>query len=91
MRRAGSRVRIVCQLIDAETDRHLWAETYDRELTDIFAIQSDVALQIAAALEAELSARGAARRSGRSPPTTSRRTSSTSRASTASTAGPRKA
>jgi serine/threonine-protein kinase len=54
VRRAGSRVRIVAQLIDAETDRHLWAETYDRELTDIFAIQSDVALQIGAALEAEL-------------------------------------
>ncbi len=55
IRRAGNRVRIVAQLIDAETDRHLWAETYDRDLTDIFAIQSDVALQIAGALEAELS------------------------------------
>jgi serine/threonine-protein kinase len=55
VRRAGSRVRIVSQLIDVESDRHLWAETYDRELTDIFAIQSDVALQIANALEAELS------------------------------------
>ena len=55
VRRAGSRVRIVAQLIDAGTDRHLWAETYDRDLIDIFAIQSDVALQIAAALEAELS------------------------------------
>jgi eukaryotic-like serine/threonine-protein kinase len=55
VRRAGSRVRIVSQLIDAESDRHLWAETYDRDLTDIFAIQSDVALQIATALEAELS------------------------------------
>ena len=55
IRRAGSRVRIVAQLIDAETDRHLWAETYDRDLTDIFAIQSDVALRIAGALEAELS------------------------------------
>ncbi len=55
VRRAGSRVRIVGQLIDAETDRHLWAETYDRELTDIFSIQTDVALHIAAALEAELS------------------------------------
>ncbi|HEU4699988.1 MAG TPA: protein kinase [Gemmatimonadales bacterium] len=54
VRRAGSRVRIVAQLIDADSDRHLWAETYDRELTDIFAIQSDVALNIAAALEAEL-------------------------------------
>ena len=55
VRRAGDRVRIVAQLIDAETDRHLWAETYDRQLTDIFAIQTDVALQIASALEAELS------------------------------------
>ncbi len=54
VRRAGDRVRIVAQLIDAETDRHLWGETYDRQLTDIFAIQTDVALQIAAALEAEL-------------------------------------
>jgi serine/threonine protein kinase/Tfp pilus assembly protein PilF len=55
VRRAGDRVRIVAQLIDTETDRHLWAETYDRELTDIFAIQADVAVQIAAALQAELS------------------------------------
>jgi serine/threonine protein kinase/Tfp pilus assembly protein PilF len=55
VRRAGDRVRIVAQLIDAETDRHLWAETYDRQLTDIFAIQSDVALQIASALRTELS------------------------------------
>jgi serine/threonine-protein kinase len=55
VRRAGSRVRIVSQLIDVESDRHLWTETYDRELTDIFAIQSDVAVQIATALEAELS------------------------------------
>jgi serine/threonine-protein kinase len=44
----------VAQLIDAATDAHLWAETYDRELTDIFAIQTDVALQIVAALRAEL-------------------------------------
>jgi serine/threonine-protein kinase len=55
VRRAGDRVRIVAQLIDAEADQHLWAETYDRQLTDIFAIQTDVALKIAAALEAELS------------------------------------
>jgi serine/threonine protein kinase/Flp pilus assembly protein TadD len=55
VRRAGDRVRIVAQLIDAESDRHLWAETYDRRLTDIFAIQSDVALHIADALRAELS------------------------------------
>jgi len=56
VRRAGNRVRIVAQLVDTRTDEHLWAETYDRELTDIFAIQTDVALQIAAALRAELSA-----------------------------------
>lgn len=55
VRQAGGRVRIVAQLIDAATDRHLWAETYDRDLADIFAIQSEVALAIAAALDAELS------------------------------------
>ena len=55
VRRAGDRVRIVAQLIDAGTDQHLWTESYDRQLSDIFAIQSDVALNIAAALRAELS------------------------------------
>jgi TolB-like protein/Tfp pilus assembly protein PilF len=55
IRRVGDRVRIVAKLIDVETDKHLWAETYDREMTDIFSIQTDVALQIAAALKAELS------------------------------------
>ncbi|UCC74139.1 MAG: tetratricopeptide repeat protein [Gemmatimonadota bacterium] len=56
VQRAGERVRINAQLIDAQTDEHIWAEQYDRELTDIFAIQSDVARQIAAALEATLTA-----------------------------------
>ena len=55
VRRAGNRVRIVAQLIDGATDEHLWAESYDRDLTDIFAIQTDVALSIAEALRAELS------------------------------------
>ena len=55
VRRAGDRVRIVAKLIEVETDRHLWAETYDRQLTDIFSIQTDVALHIAGALEAGLS------------------------------------
>src|SRR5436190_595239 len=55
VRRADDRVRIVAQLTDAETDRHLWSETYDRRMADIFTIQSEVALQIASALEAELS------------------------------------
>ncbi len=57
VRRAGGRVRIVGQLIDARTDEHLWAETYDRELRDIFEIQSDVARRIANALQAVLSPR----------------------------------
>jgi TolB-like protein len=56
VQRVGERVRINAQLIDARTDRHIWAEQYDRQLTDIFAIQSDVAQQIAAALEATLTA-----------------------------------
>jgi serine/threonine protein kinase/Tfp pilus assembly protein PilF len=55
VRQAGDRVRIVAQLIDAERGHHLWAETYDRQLNDVFAIQTDVALQIATALKAELS------------------------------------
>ena len=54
VRHAGDRVRIVAKLVDVETDQHLWAETYDRQMTDIFSIQTDVALQIAGALEAEL-------------------------------------
>ena len=54
VRRAGGRIRIVSQLIDVKTDEHLWAETYDRDYTDIFAIQSDVAQKIAIALKATL-------------------------------------
>lgn len=56
VQRIGERVRINAQLIDAETDVHLWAEQYNRELTDMFAIQSDVARQIAAALRTRLTA-----------------------------------
>jgi eukaryotic-like serine/threonine-protein kinase len=55
VRRSGDRIRIASQLIDAEADRHLWAETYDRDMKDVFAIQSDVANEIAAALKAKLS------------------------------------
>jgi TolB-like protein/Tfp pilus assembly protein PilF len=55
VRRDGSRVRVNVQLIDAETDEHIWAEDYDRELTDVFAIQSDLALRIASALQSKLS------------------------------------
>src|SRR5215210_6182292 len=55
VRKVGDRVRIVAQLMDTDSDRHLWSETYDRQMVDIFSIQSEVALQIASALEAELS------------------------------------
>jgi TolB-like protein/Flp pilus assembly protein TadD len=55
VRRFGNRVRIVGQLIDARNDKHLWAETYDRELKDIFLIQTEVASKIAASLKTELS------------------------------------
>jgi serine/threonine protein kinase/Tfp pilus assembly protein PilF len=66
VRRIGDRVRIVAQLVDAESDRHLWSETYDRQVTDIFAIQSDVALRIAEALRTELTP-GERRRLGKEP------------------------
>jgi len=55
VRREGGRVRIVGQLVDGRTDEHLWAETYDRDLKDVFAIQSEVAQRIATALRATLS------------------------------------
>jgi TolB-like protein/Flp pilus assembly protein TadD len=54
VRKAGNRVRITAQLIDVATDRHLWSDTYDRELTDIFAIQDEIATSIVAALQNEL-------------------------------------
>ena len=54
VRRDGGKVRIVAQLIDAKTDDHLWTETYDRDYTNIFAIQSNVAQKIASALRATL-------------------------------------
>lgn len=60
-RRVGDRVRIVAQLIDARTDEHLWSETYDREMTDILRIQSDVAGQIGAALSETLAPMGEVR------------------------------
>jgi TolB-like protein/Flp pilus assembly protein TadD len=56
VRRAAERVRIVARLVDVATDQTLWSETYDRHLHDVFAIQTDVALRIAAALQTRLSA-----------------------------------
>ena len=55
VRRVGNRVRVNVQLINAENDEHMWAEDYDRELTDVFAIQTDLAQKIAAELRAKLS------------------------------------
>jgi adenylate cyclase len=54
VQRAGDRVRITAQLIDAATDQHLWADSWDRSLEDIFAIQSEIASEIARALEVRL-------------------------------------
>ena len=53
--RAGNKVRVSVQLIDARTDTHLWAEHYDRDVTDVFAIQTEIAQQIAEQLKANLS------------------------------------
>jgi adenylate cyclase len=55
IRRAGNRVRITAQLIDAATGGHLWAERYDRDLTDLFAVQDDVTRRIVDALKVTLS------------------------------------
>ncbi len=55
VQRANNRIRVNAQLIDARTDAHLWAQTYDRDLADVFAIQSDIATAIAGQLQAKLS------------------------------------
>jgi TolB-like protein/Tfp pilus assembly protein PilF len=55
VQRAANRVRVNAQLIDARTDAHLWAQTYDRDLADVFAIQSEIAKAIAEQLQARLS------------------------------------
>jgi adenylate cyclase len=54
VRKAGSRVRVTAQLIDAETGHHVWAEKYDRDMEDIFDLQDEMVQIIAAALEPEL-------------------------------------
>jgi TolB-like protein len=60
VRKSGNSVRITAQLIDAVNDRHLWSETYDRELTDIFAIQEEIANSIVNALRDQLGSTQAA-------------------------------
>src|SRR4029077_5640415 len=54
VQKADGKVRITLQLIDARTDTHLWAQNYDRDLKDVFAVQSDVAEKVADALKAQL-------------------------------------
>jgi TolB-like protein/Flp pilus assembly protein TadD len=53
-RKAGNKIRITTQLIDVETDRHLWAQNYDRELDDVFEVQSDIARQVAENLRVKI-------------------------------------
>ena len=55
VQRAGGKIRVNAQLIDARSDAHLWAQTYDRDLADVFAIQSEIARTIADQLQAKLS------------------------------------
>src|SRR5437667_2221367 len=57
VQRSGNRVRVNAQLVDTRTDRHLWAQTYDRDLADVFAIQSEIAKTIADQLQAKISPR----------------------------------
>ena len=54
MQKAGDQVRVSVQLINAETDSHLWAETFDRKLIDIFEVESEIAKAIAESLQAKL-------------------------------------
>jgi len=54
VRKSGNKIRVTAQLIEAATDSHLWSETYDRELDDIFAIQDDIAARILEALKCRL-------------------------------------
>src|SRR6266404_5534588 len=61
VQRSSNRVRVTAQLIDARTDTHQWAESYDRDLADVFAIQSEIAKAIADQLEAKLSPQEKAR------------------------------
>jgi adenylate cyclase len=66
VRRAGNRVRVTVQLIDAESDHHVWAERFDRELEDIFALQDEITTAIVATLPGRLEA-AARKRAGRKP------------------------
>ncbi len=57
VQKAADQVRVNVQLVNAQTDSHLWAETYDRKLTDIFSVESDIAKRVAESLQAKLTGR----------------------------------
>jgi adenylate cyclase len=57
VRKAGNKLRVSVQMIDAARDRHVWAESYDRDLNDVFAIQTDIAERVASALKARMPSR----------------------------------
>jgi TolB-like protein/Tfp pilus assembly protein PilF len=67
VRTADQRIRITGQLIDAESGKHIWAEKYDRQLQDIFAVQDDIAERVVAAVEPHLYAEEGFRAAGRQP------------------------
>ena len=84
LRRGGNRIRLTAQLVDARTSRSIWAERFDREMEDIFAIQDEIAQSIARALRVMLTEKER-RRSRRSPRGTSRRTTTTCAGGSSST------
>ena len=57
VQKAGDQVRVNVQLINAQTDSHLWTDTYDRNVTDIFGVESEIAKRIAESLQAKLTGR----------------------------------
>ena len=67
VRKAGNRLRITAQLIDAITGNHIWAERYDREVADIFAVQDEITQSVVAAIEPQLHAAENLRIQGRPP------------------------
>jgi adenylate cyclase len=67
VRKAGDKVRVTVQLVDAETEEHVWSQSYDRELTDVFLIQSDIAKMVAENLKLKLLDRAEERIEGRAP------------------------
>ena len=67
VRKAANRVRITGQLIEAETDRHIWADRYDRTLDDVFAIQDELTMSVVAAIEPSLRSGGDRARQAKAP------------------------